>query len=75
MWATCADMKRPFYAPEDPFCERRAPDDKQWGLDHVYKKLLVVPDKLHLATSRAMAKDRVAFLRAFVDQLASELGA
>jgi uncharacterized protein len=28
MWATCADMKRPFYAPEDPFCATRAPDDK-----------------------------------------------
>src|SRR6185503_2749683 len=23
MWATCADMKRPFYAADDPFCERR----------------------------------------------------
>jgi uncharacterized protein len=73
MWATCADMKRPFYDPSDPFAERREPDDKTWGLDHVYKKLLVVPSKLHLATSREMAEARVTFLRAFVAQLRLEL--
>ncbi|HVH41776.1 MAG TPA: HD domain-containing protein [Labilithrix sp.] len=74
MWATCADMKRPFYSPDDPFCASRAPDDKSWGLDHVYKKLLVLPERLHLATSRALAADRVAFVRSFLEQLASELG-
>jgi uncharacterized protein len=73
MWATCADMKRPFYAPEDPFCVSRAPDDKLWGLDHVFKKLLVIPERLHLATSRALAEERVAFVRAFVSQLAREI--
>jgi uncharacterized protein len=26
--ATCADMKRPFYSPEDPFCRAREPNDK-----------------------------------------------
>lgn len=75
MWATCADMRRPFYAPEDPFCAARAPDDKTWGLDHVYKKLLVVPERLHLSTSRAIAEERVAFIRAFVEQLRSEIDA
>ena len=43
-FATCAAMRRPFYEPDDPFCERRAPDDKLWGLDHVYKKLLKLRD-------------------------------
>jgi len=73
MWATCADMKRPFYSPEDPFCTSRAPDDKAWGLDHVYKKLLVVPERLHLETSRAIARSRVAFIHAFLEQLRSEI--
>jgi PAS domain S-box-containing protein len=73
MWATCADMKRPFYSPDDPFCASRVPDDKSWGLDHVYKKLLVLPERLHLATSRALAKDRVTFVRVFVGQLSSEI--
>ena len=74
MWATCADMKRPFYSPVDPFCTTRAPDDKQWGLDHVFKKLLAIPARLHTDTARSLAEDRVAFLRVYVDQLRNELG-
>lgn len=74
MWATCADMKRPFYAPEDPFCDARVPDDKAWGLDHVYRKLLVVPERLHTRAAREMAGARVAFLRAFLAELRAELG-
>jgi uncharacterized protein len=74
MWATCADMKQPLVAPEDPFCDARAPDDKAWGLDHVFKKLLAIPDRLHTPTARAMAEPRVRFLRAYVAQLRSELG-
>lgn len=73
MWATCADMKRPFYAPEDPFCATRAPDDKRWGLDHVFKKLLVIPERLHTKTARALAEERVAFLRTYIAQLAREI--
>ena len=60
MWATCADMKRPFYSPEDPFCATRLPEDKAWGLDHVFKKLLVIPSRLHTETARELAKERVA---------------
>jgi uncharacterized protein len=73
LWATCADMRRPFYSPEDPFCATRAPDDKQWGLDHVWKKLLVVPERLHTQTARAMAERRTAFVRAYLDELAAEI--
>jgi uncharacterized protein len=73
MWATCADMKRPFYAPEDPFCTSRPPDDKEWGLDHVYKKLLVIPERLHTPTARTLAQGRVAFLNVYLEQLRAEL--
>lgn len=74
MWATCADMKRPFYSPIDPFCVTRAPDDKAWGLDHVFKKLLAIPARLHTDTARSLAEDRVAFLRVYLEQLRGELG-
>jgi len=73
MWATCADMKRPFYAPDDPFCEKRDPDDKAWGLDHVYKKLLVIPSRLHTKSARKMAEARVTFMRSYLEQLEQEL--
>lgn len=73
MWATCADMKRPFYAPEDPFCTKRVPDDKQWGLDHVFKKLLVIPERLHTPTARTLAQGRIAFINAYLEQLRAEI--
>jgi uncharacterized protein len=66
-------MKRPFYDPADPFCERRAPDDKEWGLDHVFKKLLVIPSKLHLATSQRLAEERIQHMHASLAQLKREL--
>jgi uncharacterized protein len=73
MWATCADMKRPLYAPDDPFCDAREPDDKAWGLDHVYKKLFQLPERLHTKTARALAERRVAFMRAYVGELRAEI--
>jgi uncharacterized protein len=75
MWATCADMKRPFYSPDDPFCETRAPDDKLWGLDHVFKKLLAIPARLHTSTARALAERRIAFMKSYLEQLNTEIGA
>jgi uncharacterized protein len=72
-FATCAEMGVPFYQPDDPFCRSREPDDKLWGLDHFYRKLLRIPDLLHTATARAIAGDRVQIMEAFLGQLAHEL--
>ncbi|MGZ3443123.1 MAG: HD domain-containing protein [Polyangia bacterium] len=74
LFATSADMKRPFYAPDDPFCRERAPDDKQWGIDHFYRKLLRIGEGLHTATARAIAAERDAFMRAYLAQLEREIG-
>ena len=72
-FATCAEMAVPFYKPEDPFCGAREPDDKRWGLDHFYRKLLRIPDGLHTATARAIAKDRIHIMEAFLAQLWLEI--
>jgi uncharacterized protein len=72
-FATSTEMMRPFYAPTDPFCRERAPDDKQWGIDHFFRKLLRIEDGLHTETARAIARPRTEFLRAFLAQLESEL--
>jgi uncharacterized protein len=74
-FATSAEMKQPFYAPDDPFCRAREPDDKQWGIDHFYRKLLRIGDGLHTKTARAIAAERVAFMRAYLDQLEREVAA
>jgi uncharacterized protein len=72
--ATCAEMKRPFYSPVDPFCRARAPNDKDWGIDHFYRKLLRIPDGLHTSAAREMAGERVTMMTAFLAQLEREIG-
>jgi uncharacterized protein len=75
MWATSADMRRPFYAPEDPFCDAREPNDKEWGLDHVWKKLLAIPERLHTETAKTLARPRIAFIQTYLDALKAEITA
>ena len=72
-FATCSEMKRPFYNPDDPLCATRAPDDKQWGVDHFYKKLLLLEGRMNTATGRAMARERTAFMTAFLARFADEV--
>jgi uncharacterized protein len=72
-FATCADMKRPFYANDDPLCRAREPNDKQWGVDHFFKKLLRIEAGLHTPTAREMAAQRTRFMYAFLAQLDREI--
>ena len=51
--ATCAEMKRPFYALGGSLLRERAPDDKAWGIDHFYTKLLRIPARAPHARRRA----------------------
>ncbi len=71
--ATCAEMGRPFYSPVDPFCHSRQPDDKAWGIDHFYKKLLRIPEALHTPTARRLAAGRSQAMGAFLAQLECEI--
>jgi uncharacterized protein len=72
-FATCAAMQRPFYDPDDPRAERRAHDDKRWGVDHFYQKLLRLETRMHTATARAIAARRTRFLRDFLEQFFEEV--
>jgi uncharacterized protein len=74
-FASSSDMKSPFYSPVDPFCRSRPPEDKLWGVDHFYRKLLLIPEHLHTPAARRIAGQRVAFMRAYLEQLESEIGA
>jgi uncharacterized protein len=73
-FSTGAVMGRPFYSVADPFCTARAPNDKEFTIDHFYRKLLQIPNTLHTETARLLAGDRVQFLQAFLDHLQSEIG-
>lgn len=72
--ATAAEMKSRFYSPDDPFAKARELDDRAYALDHFAKKLFRIPERLHTATARALAAERLVFMRSFVDALASECG-
>jgi uncharacterized protein len=72
-FSTGATMARPFYQTADPFCTMREPNDKEWTLDHFYRKLLKIPATLHTATGRRMAEERTAFMHRYLAQLEKEI--
>lgn len=65
---------RPFYDAAEPFPTTRPPDDRAYTVDHFYTKLLTLAGTMQTASARAEAARRTAFLRAFLDQLATEIG-
>jgi uncharacterized protein len=67
-------MGRPLYAAEDPFCARRAPDDRAATVDHFYTKLLQLEGTMQTATGRREARARTEFLERFLAELKREIG-
>ena len=65
-------MGRPLYAPEDPFCDRRAPDDRAATVDHFYAKLLTLEGTMQTESGRREARQRTEFLREFLARLRRE---
>src|SRR5437588_1958473 len=76
-WAVTGTIRRTphtqAYHPDDPFAEQHLPDDRIYMLDHFFTKLLKLPDGMITKTGRRMAKQRVAFMRAYLDELRKEL--
>lgn len=68
-----ATMGRQFYSEKDTFCSTRAPNDSRYTLDHFYKKLLTLKQKLHTKTAKKIAAKRHKFLLEFLKELESEL--
>jgi uncharacterized protein len=71
--ATSGTLGRPYYSESDPFCRQRPPDDRRWALDHFYRKLLRIPERLNTATARRMAEPRVRAMQAWLTALEAEL--
>ncbi len=67
------ELGRPLYAAEDPFCERRPPDDRAACVDHFHTKLLTLEDAMQTAGGRVEARRRTEFLRQFLAELRREL--
>lgn len=71
--AVGAALGRSLYHSDDPFCERRTPDDAGASVDHFYTKLLKLAGTMQTPAGRKEAERRTEFLRAFIGQLRSEI--
>lgn len=72
-YSSTGQMKRLFYNTEDPFCEHREPNPKQFALDLFYERLLKVEERMHTKTAKGMAKRRTDFLKIFLEEFKLEL--
>lgn len=73
--ATCGARMGALYAhPDDPWAKNRPLDDMRYSVDHFFVKLLGLADTLNTEAGRQEARRRTDFMRAFLDQLAEELG-
>ncbi|MGA0296611.1 MAG: HD domain-containing protein [Nitrosopumilaceae archaeon] len=73
VFAVSGSEKRPFYSQNDPFCQKRTPDDQRWALDHFYKKLLRLESMMNTKSGKIEAKKRTKVLKDFLLQLKKEL--
>lgn len=72
-FATAGLLKRPFYSEDDPFCETRPVDDRQFTVDHFFAKLFKTAETMKTAAGRAEGEKRVQVMRRYLQDLAAEL--
>ncbi|HEX7734792.1 MAG TPA: HD domain-containing protein [Ktedonobacteraceae bacterium] len=77
-WAISGTIKRKkqtrSYHPEDPFGEYHELDDRRYILDHFFTKLLKLEDGMYTTTGRALARQRTAYMREYLQEFKAELG-
>ena len=66
-------LGRGLFDAQDPLAQRRALDDRAWALDHFEIKLYRIAQTMQTAPGRALAQERVSFMRKFVAQLLAEI--
>ena len=64
---------RPFYDLNDPFSKKRSINDNKWALDHFFKKLLKLEQKMNTKTGKLLAKKRTKVLKNFLKEIKNEI--
>ncbi len=67
-------MTSQMFDGEDPFAVNRDLDDAAYCVDHFAVKLMRLPQTMCTASGKAMAEERAAYMRGFLDQLGLEIG-
>ena len=73
VFATSGSLNRSFYNIDDPFCNKRNPDDDIWAVDHFFNKLLKLEFTMNTKSGKIEAKKRTKVLKVFLKQLKSEI--
>ena len=55
------------------FSKNRSINDNKWALDHFYKKLLTLEQKMNTKTGKTLAKKRTKILKIFLKELKNEI--
>lgn len=66
-------MKTAYYDPQDPLAEHRELNDKEFMLDHYFVKIFKLPELMNTQKAQAMAQERVAYMKSFLQQLLTEI--
>ncbi|MCG9580074.1 HD domain-containing protein [Vibrio tubiashii] len=61
------------YNSDDPFCENREFDDKNYTVDHFYNKLFKLEQMMNTDAAKTEARIRTQYMRTYLAQLASEI--
>ncbi|MEC7710949.1 MAG: HD domain-containing protein [Thermoproteota archaeon] len=64
---------RSFYDPKDPFSKNRNFNDNKWAIDHFFKKLLHLEQKMNTKTGKLLAKKRTKILKNFLKEIKNEI--
>ena len=73
VFATSGFLNRPFYNIDDPFCNKRNPNDNLWAVDHFFNKLLKLESMMNTKSGKIEAKKRTKVLKVFLKQLKDEV--
>jgi uncharacterized protein len=74
LWVTGVGLGGELYHAADPLGTTRELDDRAFGLDHIERKLLRLPDTMNTASGRVEARWRAEFVRRYRDEFLRELG-
>ena len=76
-WAITGAVRRTgetqIYHPDDPFAEWHTLDDRRYMLDHFFTKLLKLEGTMATQSGRVLARERTAYMRAYIDTFRKEL--
>jgi uncharacterized protein len=74
LWVTAGTMGSSLYNSADPAGTQRELDDREYGLDHIERKLLKLPGMMHTDAGRRIATTRAEYVsqfrRTFLDEIA-----